>query len=339
MADEEEPGGLGPVLNRALRAISEAVRDPWSVLRPGDRVLPVVSSDAASQASTVPNSRAPTRQGTPAPEPRLPHPGPSTGPPWTRAPTREGTPWGSASDQASQAPTRPGTPAPEPRPSRRPTPQIPATVPETPEPFPPQPEPAQPEPAPEGPKPKRRRRPHLAPTEEQEQGLPAQPEDEAQAAVRRARIPAVQTALGLVRRARAWRALEGRAPSRVTPAAYDAVDAQGRFGLIECAGGDRPLPGGQETLLLAHTPPKRDPKTLLDLRQGDTVEVLSARPGARGGGRLRVAFITRAGYFAPGRPVTSLALGVATAEWTRALRGESAPQGGAREPPGRGRRI
>jgi hypothetical protein len=324
---ENDGGGLGPVLNRALRAISEAVRDPWSVLRPGERVLPLMSSDAASQASTVPNSRAPTRQGTPAPEPR---PGRRAGPPWTRAPSREGTPWSTPSDQASRAPTRPGTPAPEPRPPRRPTPQIPDTVPEGPE-----LEPRPPQPQPEEPRPKRRRPRVPAPPDEDEPDLRRAPE----AAGARARTTADKTALGLVRRARAWRAREGRPPSRVTPAAYDAVDAQGRFGLIECAGGDRPLPGAGETLLLAHTPPKRDPKSLLDLRPGDTVDVLSARPGAAGGGRLRVAFITRAGYFAPGRPVTSLALGVATAEWARALRGEPAPQGGPREPPAQGTRI
>ena len=66
----EEENGLGPVLNRALRAISEAARAPWSVLRPGARVTPVVAS-AADEAS-----QAPTREMTPAPEPR-PAPAPA----------------------------------------------------------------------------------------------------------------------------------------------------------------------------------------------------------------------------------------------------------------------
>ena len=66
----EEESGLGPVLSRALRAISEAALAPWSVLRPGVRVTPVVASEADEA------SQAPTREMTPAPEPRPPAPAP-----------------------------------------------------------------------------------------------------------------------------------------------------------------------------------------------------------------------------------------------------------------------
>ena len=294
----EDESGLGPALNRALRAISEAVSTPWGVLRPGERVVPwQSSSQAASQASTVPGSAARTREGTPAPT--------QSRQPSMRAPPREGTPpWSVPSDEASQAPTRQTTPAAEPRPVR-PAPNIPETVPEAPEPA----------------RKRRKRRP--APPSELDPDAaeaPAAPEGTKEKRVRRG-----DAAQRLVRRARAWRAREGTPPSRITPAAYDAVDAEGRFGLIECTWGDRPQAGPGETLLVAHTPPKRDPTGLLALRPGDTVEVVTTRAGASGGGTVRISFITRSGYFPPGRPVTSLALGVATAEWARALQGQTIP--------------
>lgn len=303
-----EGSGLGPALNKALRAISEAARAPWTLLRPGVRVLPVVmeSDDEASGA--------PTRERTPMPEPRR----------------RTQTP----SEAASQAPTREGTPAPERR-RRTPTPaprpaMIPEAVPEE-------------EPEPE-PRPRRRRRTAQAePALEEGEADWRRPLDPALAERTRpprARIPVPPAALALVRRARAWRAKGWASPTRITPAAYDAVDAQARFGLIECTGGDRPQPWPGQTLLLAHAPRKADPAALLGLRPGDTLNVLSTRPGAEGWAALRVQFVTRPGYCAPGRRPTSLALGVGTDEWAHALGGEArdAPAR-PREPPGRGGRI
>lgn len=287
MSDPPQETGLGPALNRALRAISEAAMAPWAVLRPGARVLPFgADEDEASQA-----------------------------------PTRERTPAGSA--PASQAPTREATPAPEPR-RRTPTPgprpvMVPEAVPEE------EPEPA---PAPEAepaPRPKRRRRAQPA-AEAPEPGPNwRRPLDaEAPQPEPRARIPVESPALALVRRARAWRAKGYPTPDRVTPAAYDAVDAQARFGLIEQTDAPQPWPG--QTLLLAHTPPRRDPAALLDLRPGDTLSVLSTRPGAEGWAPLRVQFVTRSRYFAPGRQVTSVALGVRTDEWAHATRGRPASE-------------
>lgn len=308
---DPEGSGLGPALNKALRAISEAARAPWTLLRPGARVLPVVMEADDDEASG-----APTRERTPMPEPRR------------RTP----------SDAASQAPTREGTPAPERR-RRTPTPgprpaMIPEAVPES------------------EPRPRRRRR-AAQPEPALEEGeanwrRPLDPALAERTRPTRARILIPPAALALVRRARAWRAKGWANPTRITPAAYDAVDAQARFGLIECTGGDRPQPWPGQTLLLAHTPRKADPAALLDLRPGDTLNVLSTRPGAEGWASLRVQFVTRARYVAPGRRATSLALGVGADEWAHALGGtppaaaeerDAPAPARPREPPARGGRI
>lgn len=226
-------------------------------------------------------------------------------------------------EQLSQAPTpahqsraqsREPTPAPEPR-QRTPTPgprpvMVPEAVPEE-------------EVAPET---RKRRRRRAAPGSVPDWRRPPQVPD-AEAPERPAEAPerpAASPALALVRRARAWRARHGASPDRVTPAAYDAVDVQARFGLIERPDLPQPWPG--QTLLVAHTPPRRDPAALLDLRPGDTVSVLSTRAGAAGWAPLRVQFVTRSHYFAPGRPVTSVVLGVRTDEWAHALRGRPPAQ-------------
>lgn len=288
MQGAPEETGLGPALNKALRAISEAARAPWTLLRPGARVLPVVmeSDDEASAA--------PTRERTPMPESRRRTPSE----PASQAPTREGTP---APEQRRRTPT----PGPGPRPA-----MIPEAVPEE-------------EPEPE-PRPKRRRRAAGEPPQgEVNWRRPLDPALEAQAPPPRARIQVPPAALALVNRARARRARGWAPPDRVAPAAYDAVDVQARFGLIECRDPDRPRPWPGQTLLLAHAPPRRDPAALLDLRPGDTLNVLSTRPGAEGWASLRVQYVTRSRYFAPGRQTTSVALGVRTAEWAHAL-GEAA---------------
>jgi hypothetical protein len=232
-------------------------------------------------------------------------------------------------DEASQAPTREATPGPEAARRRTPTPaprpvRIPEAVREEPE-----------------PEPERKRRRRAAPPRPQEGEpnwrRPLEPEPEPQARPGpQPRTEVAPAALAMVRRARAWRAREGRPPSRVTPSAYDAVDADGRFGLIECTGDARPLPGAGQTLLLAHAPPRRGTGPLQGLCQGQTVRVVSTRPGAGGWSPLRIQFVTRAGYVAPGRAVTSVALGVATAEWRHALLAQPEPAPRPREPTVRG---
>jgi hypothetical protein len=262
-------------LNHALLDIAKGAKSPWDTLRPGVRVQPLATeADELSQAPTpAQQSRAPTREGTPAPEQRQ------------------------------------RTPTPGPRPV-----MVPEAVPEEEE-----------EPAPPEPRRKRRRRSaparkaQAAPVPDRRSVQTPDALEQRPAAEPRARIAVPAQALALVRRARAWRARHGASPARITPAAYDAVDTRARFGLIERRDLAQPWPG--QTVLVAHTPPRRDPAALLEVRPGDTIDVLSTRSGAEGWAPLRVQFVTRSHYFAPGRPATSLVLGVRTDEWAHALRG------------------
>lgn len=271
MGSEPDPTGLGAVLNQALRSLSETMRAPWTLLRPGERVEPLVSN----------------------------------------------------SEAASQAPTREATPGPQERPPRRVRPP-PWVVPETiPEPTPAEEEEQAPEPAPEAPakrkRPRKRRRASGSP----QPASPRPPSPRPPTPQPAKRAEARKDDVSPLARALARRARPGEPVARVTPSAYDAVDTQARFGLIECARVDagrgelRPQAGPGETLLLAHTPPRRDPRALVDLRPGDSVSVLGTRAGGRA--VLRIGFVTRSGYVAPGRAITSVVLGVPSADWARAL--------------------
>ena len=264
--EDGRAAGLGAQFNRALQAISETMARPWTLIRPGALVTPLVSaSEAASQATT--------RAGTPAPEsrhgtrPASPEPEPAE-PPRALSPIRE------EEDEPRTPAARQGERS---RTDRK----------------------RKPRPSPERAAPKRRR---------EEDGKPeAAPAGPAEALVNR------------VRRAQS----RPRAGARLGSSDYQAVDARGRFGLVECgrAPGDaRPRAAAGQTLVLAHTPRGQDPLALLDLRPGDRVRVLS--PGGTGQpDELRIDFVTRSGYFAPGRPVTSVVLGVPSADWARAARG------------------
>jgi len=297
MSQEDAGRGLYPALNQALRAISEGIAAPWALLRPGERVLPIVQSSDEDDF----RSQAPTRERTPAPSARESSPAPP-------GPARDGTP--APPEERRQTPAAKGvrrlTPIPEnseqeSKPSRKRKNRDRAQEPR--------------EPPPDW------RRPLRMPG--------AGPESEIkERSDSIARDNISDATWKLVLRARSWRARGLPAPSRITPASYDAVDVEGRFGLIECTpDGPRPLPGAGQTLLLAHAPPRRDPLALQALRPGDTVRVLSTRDSATPVGvTLRVQFVTRAGYIAPGRKVSLMALGVATAEWARAHQ----PRDGAR---------
>jgi hypothetical protein len=276
---------MGLVLNRALSALSDTMRTPWSMFRPGQIIEPLVSSSEAA-------SQAPTREATPA---------------------RELAP-----------------PAP---PARQP-PVLPEAIPEEPaqeEPGPeiPQPPEAEIVPARPGrPKPKKPgRKPRLAPPHASDRELNW----------RRSLHTPDQQAFGpkqgvtLMRRAQRAHATKTHRIGRVGPAAYEAVDAQGRFGLIDCARLDTgskarfPRAGPGQTLLLAHTPPRRDPLSLTTLREGDTLSVLGTHNGGRA--RLRIEFMTRSGYVSPGHQITSLLLGVASTDWAHALQGPARTSG------------
>lgn len=228
----------------------------------------------------------------------------------------------SNSEAASQAPTREGTPARETLPPPRQPTLIPEAIPEA---IPEEPEPnlkKRPN------KRKRPLRPAPQPASDQELNWRRQPE-----------IPdkpfdknnKPKTGLALVRNVQRARTKSQHLSSRVCAAAYDAVDAEGRFGLIDCARLNSgptarfPLAGPGQTVLLAHTPAGHDPLCLTKLRMGDTLSILSVE----GGGRtpLRIDFMTRAGYISPGRTMTSVVLGVSSRDWARALQGPARTDG------------
>lgn len=248
-------GAMKTQFNAALATLATGRRAPWSLIRPGALVEPLVSaSEAASQA--------PTREATPAPESR---------------------------------PSRMPTPAPAPGPIRDPdTRPIP-----------------EPEPDPERERRKRRRvdkrdeaprypGPHRKRNSEESGHTPP--------------------ATTLARRARRN---TGPDPVRLTPAAYQAVDTQARFGLVECSRvvaprhKERPHVVEGHTLVLAHTPAGQDPLALQGFYPGGAIRVLRAFAPDKEGVDLRIGFVTRPGYIAPGRPATSVLLGVPDEDWAR----------------------
>jgi hypothetical protein len=90
---------------------------------------------------------------------------------------------------------------------------------------------------------------------------------------------------------------------------YLAVEAHGGFGLI-----DRGTASGGLHDLLAHAPRRGDP-WFARLRVGETFQAV-----ARGGGPaqpLKVRYLTPARYYAPGRRVTTLGVGVDERAWQR----------------------
>lgn len=251
-------------------------------------------------------------------------------PPWALIPPgAHVNPWGSASEAASQAPTREATPGPEEsRPAAAQEPE--------------QARPAEPEPGPATPaEPERRARKRArAPDADSDSRYPgrrrreqaqpespgrrrrkqAQPSDTGIRQTRPDKAGITPAATELARRARPPPATA--APGRLGPSAYQAVDARGRFGLVECCriavpkGGARPQAAAGHTLVLAHAPPGRDPRALLDLYPGGTIRAL--RAGGGDWADVRIGFVTRSGYFPPGRPATSVLLGVPGADWARA---------------------
>jgi len=94
------------------------------------------------------------------------------------------------------------------------------------------------------------------------------------------------------------------------PGNYAAVEAHGLFGLI-----DRGSPSPGVRSLLAHTPRGAPPERLQGLRVGDAMAVRTR--GDEEERELRVRYLTPARYYAPGRRVTMLGVGVDDRAWTR----------------------
>lgn len=89
---------------------------------------------------------------------------------------------------------------------------------------------------------------------------------------------------------------------------YAAVEAQGGFGLVDLgstAGGVRDL--------VAHVPKCARGDPLRPLRVGGVFE--AATRGQAGSLPLRIRYLTPARYYAPGRKITALGLGVDDRAW------------------------
>jgi hypothetical protein len=104
------------------------------------------------------------------------------------------------------------------------------------------------------------------------------------------------------------------------PGNYAAVEAHGLFGLI-----DRGSPSPGVRSLLAHTPRGAPPDRLQGLRVGETMAVRTR--GDEEERELRVRYLTPARYYAPGRRITMLGVGVDDRAWTRLALVPATPSG------------
>ena len=100
-----------------------------------------------------------------------------------------------------------------------------------------------------------------------------------------------------------------------------ATDEAGRFGLHEEA---RDALG--MVWVRARLKRRGDPETLARIRLGEALGVVSRAGDSRSD--VRVLALGRSGYFAPGRKVTSLMLGLDATEWARAKAGDAHGRGG-----------
>jgi hypothetical protein len=87
-------------------------------------------------------------------------------------------------------------------------------------------------------------------------------------------------------------------------AKYQAVDRQGRFGAWSEEAG----------VIIVHT---RNGKDMPEILDGDVLDLLSIDGHTTG--QVRVLHTGRAGYFAPGRKVSSLSVAVPIEEWERVV--------------------
>ena len=100
------------------------------------------------------------------------------------------------------------------------------------------------------------------------------------------------------------------AEQRLREKNYSAVEAHGWFGLIDSG---CPAKGVRE--LIAHTPRHNGGFTLDRLRAGQEIYLRSARN--EDGAAIRIRFTTPERYYAPGRKITTLSIGVDDAAWLR----------------------
>ena len=91
---------------------------------------------------------------------------------------------------------------------------------------------------------------------------------------------------------------------------YDAVQTHGHFGMVDTGESSYGI-----RRIVCHVP-KNSRGYILDIKPGEVIHCNSGR-GRPIGGRLDVQYVTRHQYFAPGRQVTSCAIGVPEYQWQR----------------------
>jgi hypothetical protein len=91
---------------------------------------------------------------------------------------------------------------------------------------------------------------------------------------------------------------------------YDAIQTHGHFGMVDTGESSCGI-----RRVVCHVP-KTARGYIMDIKPGEVIHANSGR-GKPIGGRLDVQYVTRHQYFAPGRVVTSCAIGVPESQWQR----------------------
>ena len=89
---------------------------------------------------------------------------------------------------------------------------------------------------------------------------------------------------------------------KISPMNYDAVQVDADFGLIDVGRGSF-----NEANLVLHSN-KQDKSRMLGVQAGDKIEIKYVKNKSKG--ELVVRYVTRSQYFSPGRPVSSVLVGV-----------------------------
>ena len=97
---------------------------------------------------------------------------------------------------------------------------------------------------------------------------------------------------------------------RLGRSVYDAVQTHGHFGMVDTGESSCGI-----RRVVCHVP-KNSRGYMLDIKPGEVIHANSGR-GKPIGGKLDVHYVTRHQYFAPGRKVTSCAIGVPEYQWQR----------------------
>lgn len=94
-------------------------------------------------------------------------------------------------------------------------------------------------------------------------------------------------------------------PKRLSPENYSGLEIHGFFGLI-----DTGEEISKQRVIIVHTPPRVDTIHMLSLRVGEEIDFVYVNSKQRRRGKVYVMWIGRSKYCSPGRPITSLRVGV-----------------------------